>query len=184
MYMHCNLMKPPIPTPRPRSHGFSLVEVTVAMGIVATVLVALLALLPYGMDSIREAKSTQVQARIANEIMSELQVADWGSEPAYKKIADYDGVVRRYDSEGTLLEDKADSNKADTIYKVMIEIPVQERVRLRGMPTDSGRYVRRVVVKVAFAPGDKQVDFDADKFPLPYRSFSSQIVKLGRDKIR
>lgn len=177
-------MNSPLPTPRPRPQGFSLVEVTVAMGIVATVLVALLALLPYGMDSIREAKSTQVQARIANEIISELQVADWGSEPAYKKLADYNGAVRRYDSEGTLIDDKAGSNKADTIYKVQIEVPVQDKVRLRGMPTDSGRYVRRVVVKVAFAPGDKQVDFDADKFPLPYRSFSSQIVKLGRDKIQ
>lgn len=178
-------MKSFSPTPRVRhSSAFSLVEVTVAMGIVATVLVALLALLPYGMDSIREAKSTQVQARIANEIISELQVADWGSEPAYRKLAEYNGVVHRYDSEGTRIDDKADKNKQDTIYKAMIEVPVQDKVRLRGMPTDSGRYARRVVVKVAFAPGDKQVDFGSDKYPLPYRSYSSQIVKLGRDKIK
>ena len=89
-------MKPTFPLPRPRRQGFSLVEVTVAMGIVATVLVALLALLPYGMDSIREAKSTQVQARIANEIISELQVADWGSSPTYSKLAEYDGIVRGF----------------------------------------------------------------------------------------
>jgi uncharacterized protein (TIGR02598 family) len=171
-------------SPRPHSRGFSLVEVTVAMGIVATVLVALLALLPYGMDSIREAKSTQVQARIANEIISELQVADWGSEPAYTKLARYNGQIRGYDSEGTLIEEKADKDKSDTIYKVKIEVPISEQMRLRGMPTDSGRYVRRVVVKVAFAPGDKTVDFEADKYPLPYRSFSSQVVKLGRDKVR
>lgn len=178
-------MNPFFPSRRVRStRGFSLVEVTVAMGIVATVLVALLALLPYGMDSIREAKSTQVQARIANEIISELQVADWGSEPTYRKLADYNGVIHGYDSEGTRIDDKAEKNKQDTIYKAMIEVPVQDKVRLRGMPIDSGRYARRVVVKVAFAPGDKQIDFGADKYPLPYRSFSSQIVKLGRDKIK
>lgn len=177
-------MKPSFPSSRARRRGFSLVEVTVAMGIVATVLVALLALLPYGMDSIREAKSTQVQARIANEIISELQVADWGSEPTYSKLAEYDGSIRNYDSEGTLLADKADKNKADIIYKVQIDVPVEEKIRLRGMGTDSGRYVRRVVVKVAFAPGDKAVDFKADSFPLPFRSFSTQIVKLGRDKVR
>lgn len=171
--------------PLARHHlGFSLVEVTVAMGIVATVLVALLALLPYGMDSIREAKSTQVQARIANEIISEIQVADWGSEPTYKKLGDYDGMIRHYDSEGTLIDDKADQDKGDTIYKVKIEIPMTERVRLRGMPTDSGRYARRLIVKVAFAPGDKQVDFESDQYPLPYRSFSSQVVKLGRDRVK
>lgn len=169
---------------RPTPRGFSLVEVTVAMGIVATVLVALLALLPYGMDSIREAKATQVQARIANEILSELQVADWGVGPAYKKLADWDGAIRGYDSEGTLISDTADKNKQDIIYKVKVEIPVTEKVRLRGMGTDSGRYVRRVSVKIAFAPGDKSVDFQSDNYPLPYRTFSSQIVKLGRDNTR
>jgi uncharacterized protein (TIGR02598 family) len=177
-------MKPLFPRSGPHRHGFSLVEVTVAMGIVATVLVALLALLPYGMDSIREAKSTQVQSRIANEILSELQVADWGSEPAYSKLKQYDGVTRNYDSEGTLLADKADKNKQDTIYKVRIEVPVNEPVKLRGMGADSGRYVRRATVKIAFAPGDKAVDFKADSYPLPFRSFSSQIVKLGRDKVK
>ncbi len=167
-----------------RPRGFSLVEVTVAMGIVATVLVALIALLPYGMESIREAKSTQVQARIANEIISEIQVADWGTEPGYKKLGDWDGVIRRYDSEGTLVDDKADQNRSNTIYKVRIEVPVNERVKLRGMPSDSGRYARRLVVKVAYAPGDMSIDFDASQFPLPYRSFSSQIVKLGRDRVK
>jgi uncharacterized protein (TIGR02598 family) len=171
------------PSPRPLARGFSLVEVTVAMGIVATVLVSLLALLPYGMDSIREAKSTQVQARIANEIISELQVADWGSQPAYNKLARWDGRILRYDSEGTLVEDKADKDKNDTIYKVKIEIPMNDPVRLRGMPGDSGNYLRRVVVKIAFAPGDNPVDFDSNKAPLPYRIFNSQVVKLGRDKI-
>ena len=171
-------------TARQGSRGFSLVEVTVAMGIVATVLVALLALLPYGMDSIREAKSTQVQARIANEIISELQVADWGSSPTYSKLAEYDEAIRNYDAEGTLLEDKADKNKADIIYKVKVEVPVNEKVRLRGMGNDSGRYSRRVTVKIAFAPGDKAVDFQSGTYPLPYRTFSSQIVKLGRDNVK
>jgi len=161
-----------------------LVEVTVAMGIVATVLVALLALLPYGMDSIREAKSTQVQARIANEIISELQVADWGIGPTYSKLAQYDEVVRGYDSEGTQIDDTADKDKADIIYKVKIEVPVMEKVRLKGMATDSGRYVRRVTVKIAFAPAGKSVDFESSNYPLPYRTFSTQIVKLGRDNIR
>ena len=177
-------MKPTFPLTRPRRQGFSLVEVTVAMGIVATVLVALLALLPYGMDSIREAKSTQVQARIANEIISELQVADWGSSPTYSKLAEYDGIVRNYDAEGTMIEDKKDKDKDDTIYKVQVEVPVTEKVQLRGMGAGSGRYMRRVVVKVAFAPGTKSVDFQSGTYPLPYRSFSSQIVKLGRDNVK
>jgi len=178
-------MRSLIPSIRRRSaRGFSLVEVTVAMGIVATVLVSLLALLPYGMDSIREAKSTQVQARIANEIISELQVADWGAGPTYSKLKEYDEVIRGYDAEGTQIDDTADKDRGDTVYQVKIEVPVTEKVRLRGMATDSGRYSRRVTVKIAFAPGGKKVDFQAATYPLPYRTFTSQIVKLGRDNIR
>lgn len=178
-------MKSQSPQSALRPSGFSLVEVTIAMGIVATVLVALMALLPYGMDSIREAKSTQVQARIANEIIGELQMADWGTEPGYSKLRNYDGMVRNYDNEGTLIEDTADSNKQDTIYKAKIEVPVTERMELPGMTVkNAGRYLRRVSIKIAYAPGDKKIDFESSKLPLPYKAYSSEIVKMSRDRIR
>lgn len=178
-------MKPQTPQTTFRSAGFSLVEVTIAMGIVATVLVALMALLPYGMDSIREAKSTQVQARIANEIIGELQMADWGREPAYSKLGNYDRMVRRYDSEGTLISETADNNKQDTIYKAFIEVPVSESMELPGMSAkNAGRYLRRVSIKIAYAPGDKDIDFESKKLPLPYKSYSSEIVKMSRDRVK
>jgi uncharacterized protein (TIGR02598 family) len=167
-----------------REDGFSLIEVTLAMGIVATVLVSLLALLPYGMDQVREAKSTMVQSRIANEIVGELQVADWGKEPNYKKMMENDGEIRRYDSEGTLMKDSKDQNKTNVVYKARIEIP-NEPSHLPGQQgRREGRYLRRVTVKVAYAPGDMEVDFQSKKVPPPFRSFTTEIVKLARDEIR
>jgi uncharacterized protein (TIGR02598 family) len=169
-----------------RVAGFSLVEVTIAMGIVATVMIALLALLPYGMDNIREAKGTQVQARIANEIIGELQVADWGKEPNYQKLNEYDQKILRYDGEGTLIEDTSDKNKQNTIYKAKIEVPVTKEVLLPGQggQKDQGRYLRKATIKVAFAPNDREVDFNSRQFPLPYKTFTSEIVKMSRDRIK
>jgi uncharacterized protein (TIGR02598 family) len=169
-----------------RPGGFSLVEVTIAMGIVATVMIALLALLPYGMDNVREAKGTQVQARIANEIIGELQVADWGKEPNYAKLHEYDQKVLRYDGEGTMIEDTSEKNKGNTIYKARIEVPVTKEVLLPGQggQKDQGRYLRRVTIKVAFAPNDKDIDFNTRKLPLPYKTYTSEIVKMARDRIK
>jgi uncharacterized protein (TIGR02598 family) len=179
-------MKPSLSSLRRPAFGFSLVEVTVAMGIVATVMVALLALLPYGMDNIREAKGTQVQARIANEIIGELQVMDWGKEPNFSKASDMDGKILRYDGEGTRIEDTSEKDKQDTIYKAKIELPMNEEVLLPGQggQKGQGRYLRRVTIKIAFAPGDREIDFNSRKLPLPYNSFTSEIVKLARDRVR
>ncbi|MGI8605124.1 MAG: Verru_Chthon cassette protein B [Verrucomicrobiales bacterium] len=170
-----------------RSQGilaFSLVEVTLAMAIVATVLVSLLALLPYGMDQVREAKSTLVQSRIANELTGEIQVADWGTQPGYPKLRKYHGALMRYDSEGTLLKESKKEGNANTVYKAKIEIP-NEPSHLPGQSgATEGRYLRKVTVKVAFAPGDKEIDFDSKEVPPPYRVFTTEIVKLARDKIK
>jgi len=164
--------------------GFSLVEVTIAMGIVATVLISLLALLPYGMENVREAKSTLVQSRIANEIVGELQVADWGTEPTYSRLAKYDDSIRLYDAEGTLLADTTKQKTSDAIYKAKIEVPATENSHLPGQAgSTQGKYLRKVVVKVAYAPGDKKIDFDAKKLPLPYKSFTTEVVKMARDKL-
>jgi uncharacterized protein (TIGR02598 family) len=179
-------MNPSSPSKIRPASGFSLVEVTVAMGIVATVMVALLALLPYGMDNIREAKGTQVQARIANEIIGELQVMDWGTEPNYSKAAAMDGMILRYDGEGTRIEDTTSKDKQDTIYKAKIELPMNKEVLLPGQggQKGQGKYLRRATIKIAFAPGDREIDFNSRKPPLPYKTFTSEIVKLARDRVR
>lgn len=169
----------PAPTSR-RSGGFSLVEVTLALAIVATVLVALLALLPYGMDQVREAKSTLVESRIAHELVGELQVADWGRAPNFTKLKAFDGAVRYYDGEGTVIADTKDETKQTSIYKARVEIP-NEPAHLPGQQGAQGRYLRRVTVKVAFAPGDLEIDWESKKVPPPFRTFTTALVKLSRD---
>ena len=50
--------------------GFTLVETVLALGIVATVMVTLMALLPTGMDIMKEAGTNTVGVRIANQLVS------------------------------------------------------------------------------------------------------------------
>ena len=55
------------------SNGFSLVEVTIALGIVAFVLMALFALLPIGLNLVRESSEEGVAANILSGLASDLK---------------------------------------------------------------------------------------------------------------
>ncbi len=60
-----------------KSAGFSLVEVALAIGIVAFAFVALLALLPAGLTTFRRALDISICTQIAQRIVSEAQQADF-----------------------------------------------------------------------------------------------------------
>jgi uncharacterized protein (TIGR02598 family) len=166
------------PNPSDRA-GFSLVEVVIAMGIVATVLTALLALLPYGMENVREAKNTIVMSRIANEILSEVQQADWGTNGTLLSVR-YHQKERLFDSEGDRIL-PSDGRANDVIYKALIEVPddvlgLPGQSRSSASPTQS--YRRQVSVKIAFAPGSTTVDYLSKRNPLPYKMFGSVVVRM------
>lgn len=57
--------------------GFSLVEVALAIGIVAFAFVALMSLLPAGLTTFRRALDTSICTQIAQRIVSEAQQADF-----------------------------------------------------------------------------------------------------------
>ncbi len=184
---------PPFPLPprsqsaaRSRHAGFSLVEVTLALGIVATVLVALMAFLPLGMNSIKEAKSNLIMSRIANEIVTEVQSASWGSErTGYTALyTAYDGKERTYDNEGTRLEGN-DGQSDQVVYRARIAIP-NKATFLPGQTgvSGEGRFLRRVTIKVAYAPTGKKVDFDTAATPLPYKVFITELTNLGRVRLK
>lgn len=62
---------------RRSERGFSLVEVAIAIGILAVALVALLGLLPGGMTTFRTAMDTSITAQIAQRIMHDLEQAEF-----------------------------------------------------------------------------------------------------------
>ena len=58
------------------SSGFSLVEITLALGIVAFVLIAVLGLFGVGLDSSRRSASDTVISQVVNQVLSDTRTSD------------------------------------------------------------------------------------------------------------
>lgn len=160
--------------------GFTLVETVLALGIVATVMVTLMALLPTGMDIMKEAGTNTVGARIANQLVSEIQLSD------YEKIQQYNGKEYYFDDMGTQLTKNDQESKNRRIYTAKIEVD-EKNPELPGKKEN--KYLRRVVVKVAGYIGGVEPDFtdpptDGDqtkKIKKDYRSYWTYIVDTKKD---
>ena len=96
------------------SPGFSLVEVTLAMGLVSFSLVGLMGLLPVGLSNFREAMELQTQARIAQQIAAEFQLMPFSQVTAGSYQGDF---PRHYDEEGSKV------SAAEAIYTVTANAP-------------------------------------------------------------
>ena len=161
--------------------GFTLVETVLALGIVATVMVTLMALLPTGMDIMKEAGTNTVGARIANQLVSEIQLSD------YEKIQQWNGKEYYFDDMGTQLIKNDEESKFRRIYTARIEVD-EKNPELPGKKEN--KYLRRVVVKVAGYIGGAEPDFtdpptDGDqtkKIKKDYRSYWTYIVDTKKTR--
>jgi len=64
-----------------RKGGFSLVEVTIALGIVAFVVVAVLGVMPLGLSTHRESKESQAATLVMSSLASRLRQAAQSDDP-------------------------------------------------------------------------------------------------------
>jgi len=94
--------------------AFSLVEVTLALGIISFGMVTMLGLLPLALRLSREAVDTTVEAQIVRALSSELNALDWANFPA----AGY-GSTRCYDNWGM----EVDSKSPQVVYIACVFIP-------------------------------------------------------------
>lgn len=93
--------------------GFSLVEVVIAMGIIAFALVALLGLMPVGLSTLRNAFDLTAEGMIVQKISSEACLT-----PFTKLAANYGNKTFYYDLEGLYLTNSPASAPALTRYWV------------------------------------------------------------------
>jgi len=66
-------------SPTPASRAFSLVEVALALGIISVALVALLGMVPIGLNTFRESLEDTVQADILRKLSAQFQEAPFKS---------------------------------------------------------------------------------------------------------
>ena len=96
-------------TPGKRAGAFSLVEVTLALGIVAVSLLSLIGLLPAGLGVLRESMDQTLHAQIVQRISSGLVSTEFSA---------LGGETLAFDQDGQLLEGVA---AGSALYKAAIE---------------------------------------------------------------
>jgi uncharacterized protein (TIGR02598 family) len=137
-------MKSPIVLAPRRVAGFTLAEVMIALGIVASVMVAMLGMIPHAITSIRESNNLTIMGRIAQEVISDIQMSDWDQIEQ-----DYKGKTFQYDNEGLPFEGRQGQQPT---YEARIELP-QERVSLGSNLEYQSDIARKIKVEVEYIPG-------------------------------
>src|SRR5687768_10397671 len=130
--------------------GFSLVEVVLAVGVVAFAFVAILGLIPAGLTQFRQAMDTSVCAQIAQRVIMDAQQTDFetlvdGKDPASKQTnMTFRGAkigqseLRYFDEQGDEIVPKTGTTLS-AAEKVPIVYHVNTRIRPQTtLPRKSG----------------------------------------------
>jgi len=155
---------------KPRKRlGFSLVEIVVAVGIVATVMVALLGMIPTGLNTVNEAAHTMAEIRIAQQILGEVQLTQWQEIDKWETDGPY-----FYDLEGNRLDSSEQSKVIYTCKVIVDEAAPLPKVK------DPNPYLKRVTVKVSNKRG--VINWTKNAPRDEYRQFSSLSVQTRSDQ--
>jgi len=150
-----------------RSTGFSLVEVSLALGIMAFALIALLALVPEALKTTRKAIQTSVSANVMQQVMSEVQLAEFKE---LEEIEQQTGKISYYfDADGYRV-----NSQDDSIYEAKIVLATRdERIKNPLFPGASPdhKYLNRLTVFIAHNPGGVRTD--------PFEDENNPPVKMG-----
>ena len=146
--------------------GFSLIEVTIALAIVAIALIPLIALLPGGMNTMRKGYRAATEAEIVRLISSELTMSDWNKT---NNLQDWEGTVRYYDRDGVRMDD-------EDFVAFTAKIHVENPSTLPG-DTQPNPYLRAVTIQITSVPA-----VVADRFtnPQKFNSYTNLIAKMDK----
>ena len=92
--------------------GFSLVEVTMALAILAFAGTSMISLIPLGLTSFRQAMNNTVEAEIIQSMINNITLTNFGN---LKSMASSQGTIYYFDSEGEPV-----TSAASSLYKVQI----------------------------------------------------------------
>ena len=149
-----------------RAVAFSLVEVTLAIGIMGFAFVAIIGLVPVGLGNFRQTKNVSVASDISARILSELQDTPFtqliGATTAGQSwsLTKPDGTTLRYfDDQGT----ETTSTDSAVVYEVNVYVYNAPAFVVPGRPTSlpQNPALTSVTVQVAYDPGNLTLPVDS-----------------------
>lgn len=138
---------PPTRRPPVRLRGFSLVEVTLALGIVSFALIAIFGLVPSGLSTFRTSIDRTVASQIAQNIVNQARQTDFNN---LTSLATPPGSPRRFTEDGDEITNSIDYSK--TIYIAKVE--VTNSVTFPDSPANTN--MMQIRVRVANSPAGNE----------------------------
>ncbi len=129
---------------RNQNRAFSLVEVTLALGIMAFAFTAVFGMLPMGLQTFRDSADKTRSVQIAQRLVAEVQ------QTPFSNLPNLYNTVRFYDIDGEELAASAISDPTDYSYSAQV-VPVTtsvNSVNSGGVGISSDR-TRMLLVKIA-----------------------------------
>ncbi len=138
------MQKPPL------IRGFTLVEVTLALGILSFAMVSLTGLISVGLSSFRGSVNITVESQIAQAVLNQKR------QTAFDTLVSPSGLVetRYYTNEGDQTE------KPDAIYVARIEVNPSVDLPASGTARFANKSLARVDVRVVKVPGAENAGVD------------------------
>jgi uncharacterized protein (TIGR02598 family) len=138
--------------------GFSLIEVTIAMGVMAFAAIAILGIIPNGLAAATRSSQTTIAARLASEVQSEIQQVGFASFSTNSTNTTY------FDGDGKIL-----TSNTGAVYDVY------RSVEDCNLPGASAGSFKRVIVQVVKNPAGQT-------FPLDPNNTGLRNIPSGTDE--
>jgi uncharacterized protein (TIGR02598 family) len=147
--------------------GFSLIEVTIALGIFAFALIALFGLLPTGLTTFRSSIDRSVASQIAQNIISEARQTEFSS---LSTLATPAGSPKKFTEDG---DETTEASK--TIYVAKVEVDTS--VSLPAAPTPNTS-MAKIRVRVVNSPSGSEAAITSNSTTSAVQDFSAFIPKM------
>jgi len=132
-------------TPTASSSAFTLVEITLALGVVTFGLLTTMALLPTGLDSLRNSISDTASARITEDISATLEGSDWDQTG---NLASFDGQILYYDNQGNAMP----TETVETALTAQLSVPANGPTLPASDTSTVSTCLRAVQIKLTCLP--------------------------------
>ena len=156
--------------------GFSLVEVTLAIGIVAFAFIGLFGLLPTGMNVFRSAIDASIGSQIVQQVTQDAQQTD------YQRLISQQVNDTYYDEQGTLLTDtngNAINNYGDprSIYRVHVTVTTPTKIpSLSSTGGNTTANIATLTIQIAKDPSHSANPFSGNS-KLPINKYVSYVAR-------